>query len=60
MALDEAQSLMVNRMAAVFATQYTAVFVLQQQVLHMGTVFSPDSPTTRSRQITRSTLQPYL
>lgn len=51
---------MVNRMAAVFATQYTAVFVLQQQVLHMGTVFSPDSPTTRSRQITRSTLQPYL
>ena len=37
MALAETQSWMVNRMAAAIAAQYTAVFVLQWQIQHMGT-----------------------
>ncbi|MCC6606250.1 MAG: hypothetical protein IT327_23790 [Anaerolineae bacterium] len=41
MALVETQSLMVNRIAA----QYTAVFVLQRQLRHLGTVFMLDPPT---------------
>ncbi len=59
MALAETQSLMVNRMAATIAAQYTAVFVLQRQVLHMGTVFSLDPPAARSRLITPLTLKPF-
>ncbi|MCB8980624.1 MAG: hypothetical protein H6657_24705 [Ardenticatenaceae bacterium] len=59
MALAETQSLMVNRMAATIAAQYTAVFVLQRQVLHLGTVFTLDPPTARSRLITPTTLNPY-
>jgi len=59
MTLAETQSLMVNRMAATIAAQYTAVFVLQRQVLHLGTVFALDPPTARSRLITPTTLNPY-
>ena len=59
MALAETQSLMVNRMAATIAAQVTAVFVLQRQVLHLGTVFTLDPPTARSRLITPTTLNPY-
>ena len=60
MALAETQSLMVNRMAATIAAQYMAVFVLQQQVLHLGTVFTLDPPTARSQLMTQTTLRPYL
>lgn len=54
------QSLMVNRMAATLAAQYAAVFILQQQVLHLGTVFTLNPPTANSRLITQTTLRPYL
>lgn len=53
------QSLMVNRMAATLAAQYAAVFILQQQVLHLGTVFTLNPPTANSRLITPTTLRPY-
>lgn len=59
MALAETQSLMVNRMAATIAAQYTAAFVLQRQVSHLGTVFTLDPPTARSQLITQSNLQAY-
>lgn len=54
------QSLMVNRMTATLAAQYAAVFILQQQVLHLGTVFTLNPPTANSRLITETTLRPYL
>lgn len=60
MALAETQSLMVNRMAATIAAQVAAVFVLQRQILYMGTVFTLDPPTARSHLITQSTLRPCL
>ena len=56
MALAETQSVMVNRMAATIAAQYTAVFVLQKQILQMGTRFTLDPPTARSSLITQSEL----
>ncbi|MCC6607955.1 MAG: hypothetical protein IT327_32415 [Anaerolineae bacterium] len=59
MVLAETRSLMVNRMAAAIAAQYTAVFVLQRHVLHMGTMSSLNPPSTRSRPITPSTLNPF-
>ena len=60
MALAETQSLMVNRMAATIAAQYTAVFVLQRQISQMGTVFTLDPPTAKSWLITRTNLQAYV
>jgi hypothetical protein len=48
MALADTQSLMVNRMAATIAAQYTAVFVLQWQVLHMSSYFSLAPPLLTS------------
>lgn len=59
MAQDETQSLMVNRMAATIAAHYTAVFMLQRQVLYLGTAFTLDPPTARSRLITPTTLNPF-
>lgn len=35
------------------------VFVLQHQVLHMGTVFTLDPPTAKSCLITSATLNQY-
>ncbi len=59
MAVAETQSLMVSRMAATIASQYTAVFVLQRQIQHRGTVYSLEPLTARSRLITPSTLKPF-
>lgn len=56
MALAETQSLMVNRMAAAIAAHYVATFVLQRQVLQLGSAFNLDPPTTSSRLITRTNL----
>ena len=59
MALAETQSLMVNRMAATIAAQYTAVFVLQRQILHLSSYFNLDPPTLKSRLITRQVVDQY-
>jgi PRTRC genetic system ThiF family protein len=59
MALAETQSLMVNRMAAAIAAQYVATFVLQRQVLYLGSYFNLDPPTTRSQLITRANINQY-
>lgn len=57
--LAETQSLMVNRMAATIAAQYVAIFVLQRQVLQMGSTFNLDPPTIRSRLITATAISQY-
>ncbi len=57
--LAEPQSLMVNRMAATIAAQYVATFVLQRQVLQLGSAFNLDPPTIRSRLITAATIGQY-
>ncbi|MBX3058852.1 MAG: ThiF family adenylyltransferase [Anaerolineae bacterium] len=57
--LAEAQSLMVNRMAAAIAAQYVATFVLQRQVLQLGSTFNLDPPTIRSRLITATAISQY-
>ena len=57
--LAETQSLMVNRMAAVIAAQYVATFVLQRQILQMGSRFNLDPPTMTSRLITKTTIGQY-
>lgn len=59
MALADSQSVMVNRMAATIAAQYTAVFVLQRQVVHLSSCFNLDPPTLTSRLITRQVIDPY-
>ncbi|HRQ42140.1 MAG TPA: ThiF family adenylyltransferase [Chloroflexota bacterium] len=59
MALAETQSLMVNRMAAAIAAQYVATFVLQKQILQLGSYFNLDPPTARSRLITRANINQY-
>lgn len=57
--LAEPQSLMVNRMAATIAAQYVATFVLQRQVLQMGSAFNLDPPTIRSGLITATAISQY-
>lgn len=54
--LAETQSLMVNRMAAAIAAQYVATFVLQRQILQMGSRFNLAPPTMTSRLITETTI----
>lgn len=56
--LAETQSVMVNRMAATIAAQYTAVFVLQRQIVHLSSYFNLDPPTLTSRLITRQVIDP--
>lgn len=56
MALTETQSLMVNRMAAAIVGQYVATFVLQRQILQMGSRFNLTPPAMTSRLITKSTI----
>ena len=59
MTLAEAQSLMVNRMAAVIAAQYVATFVLQRQILQLGSYFNLNPPTAKSRLVTEANLNQY-
>jgi PRTRC genetic system ThiF family protein len=59
MALAETQSIMVNRMAATIAAQYVATFVLQRQILQMGSYFNLDPPTAKSRLITEANINQY-
>lgn len=60
MALAETQSLMVNRMAAAIAAQYTADFILRREIRQMSSVFNLAPPTAVSRLITRTNLNEYL
>lgn len=57
--LAETQSLMVNRMAATLAAQYTATFVLQRQILQLGSYFNLAPPTIRSQLVTEANLNQY-
>ena len=57
--LAETQSLMVNRMAATIAAEYTAVFVLQKQITQMRTAFNLQPIGARSLPITETNLRPY-
>lgn len=57
--LTETQGVMVNRMAATIAAQYTAVFVLQRQIVHLSSCFNLDPPTLTSRLITRQVINQY-
>jgi hypothetical protein len=59
MVLAETQSLMVNRMAAAIAAQYVDTFVLQRQILQLGSYFNLDPPTARSRLVTEANLKQY-
>jgi PRTRC genetic system ThiF family protein len=59
MALTQTQSLMVNRMAAAIAAQYVTTFVLQRQILQLGSYFNLDPPTTKSRLVTEANLNQY-
>lgn len=52
MALAETQSLMVNRMAATIAGQYVTTFVLQQQILQMGSYFNLEPTVMQPMLIT--------
>ena len=58
-ALAETQSLMVNRMAATIAAEYTAVFVLQKQITQMRTTFNLQPLVMQSLPITQTNLRPY-
>ena len=61
MAVAETQSLMVNRMAATIAAEYTAVFVQQKQISQMRTTFNlQPTVVARSQPITKTALQLYL
>lgn len=61
MTLNETQSIMVNRMAATIAAEYTAVFVLQKQISQMQTTFNlQPTVVARSQPITKTALQLYL
>ncbi|MCP4422018.1 MAG: hypothetical protein GY805_35840, partial [Chloroflexi bacterium] len=57
--MAEAQSIMVNRMAATIAAEYTAVFILQKQILQMRSYFNLAPPTVTSRLITETNLRSY-
>jgi len=59
MALAETQSLMVNRMAATIAAEYTAVFVLQKQITQLRTAFNLRPLAAHSQFITQTALRPY-
>jgi hypothetical protein len=58
--LAEIQSLMVNRMAATIAAEYTAVFILQRQITQLRTAFNLQPLITQSQPITQTVLRPYL
>jgi PRTRC genetic system ThiF family protein len=60
MTLAETQSIMVNRMAATIAAEYTAVFILQKQITQMQTVFNLQPLVAHSLPITQTALRPYL
>ncbi len=57
MALAETQSLMVNRMAATIAGQYVTTFVLQRQILQMGSYFSLEPTVMRPMLITKKNIE---
>jgi len=54
--LADAQSLMVNRMAAVIAAQYVTEFVLHRQVSQMGTTFNLSPTVMRPILATKANL----
>jgi PRTRC genetic system ThiF family protein len=54
--LADAQSLMVNRMAAAIAAQYVTEFVLQRQVSQLGTTFNLSPTVMRPILVTRANL----
>jgi len=58
--LAETQSLMVNRMAATIAAEYTAVFILQKQITQLRTAFNLRPLAAHSQLITQTALRPYL
>ncbi len=60
MALAETQSIMVNRMAATIAAEYTAVFILQKQITQLRTAFNLRPLAAHSQLITQTALRPYL
>ena len=57
--LTGSQSLMVNRMTATIAAEYTAVFVLQKQILQIQTMFNLQPLVAHSLPITQTNLRPY-
>jgi len=58
-ALAEPQSLMVNRLVAAVAAQYATTFVLQRQVVQLGSVFSLEPTVMAAKLITAASLAPY-
>lgn len=60
MVLREEQSLMVNQTAAAVAAQYAYQFVLRRELTSFDTRFNLMPFVTRTKQITRANLIPYL
>ena len=54
--LADAQSLMINRMAAVIAAQYVTDFVLHRQVSQLGTTFNLSPSVMRPILVTKANL----
>jgi hypothetical protein len=54
--LADAQSLMINRMAAVIAAQYVTEFVLHRQVSQLGTTFNLSPSVMRPILVTKANL----
>lgn len=59
MALAETQSLMINRLAATIAAQYATTFVLQRQIVQIGSSFSLEPTVMRARLITEANVNRY-